>query len=172
MLRYMNTFLLGAIVLFFGIVIACYCSVSSDGFLAGSSSGADWESLILRFAAGLWSGLRGRRAVLVWPAVFVAAAMLGFGCARTGMQIPFVDMSAGISEMLFGILVVLNIRIGLLMGAVIVAFVAFVFGVGHGIGASATDMLGYAAGFLVSTIVLLALGVLLSIALRGRHVVE
>src|SRR5712664_485465 len=50
-------------------------------------NGAD--HLIAMTMVGLWSVFTGGRAVVVWPATFVAAMLGGFAVASSGLQIGF-----------------------------------------------------------------------------------
>ena len=49
------------------------------------------DHLVAMTAVGLWAGLRGDRAVWLWPATFVAALALGGACGMAGLPLPFAE---------------------------------------------------------------------------------
>ena len=61
-------------------------------------NGAD--HLIAMTMVGLWSVFTGGRAVVVWPATFVAAMLGGFAAASSGLQIVFVEQAICLSVVL------------------------------------------------------------------------
>src|SRR5258708_8197500 len=81
-------------------------------------NGAD--HLIAMTMVGLWSVFTGGRAVMVWPATFVAAMLGGFAAANSGLQIVFVDQAICLSVVLLGVLVALGGRAPLPLGALVV----------------------------------------------------
>ena len=128
----------------------------SAGF-AHPLSGAD--HLIAMTMVGLWSVFTGGRAVAVWPAAFVAAMLGGFAAASSGLQIAFVEQAICLSVVLLGVLVALGVRAPVTPGAVIVGLFAFFHGHAHGTEATAAKLIPYAAGFVLGTAALHAVGI-------------
>jgi hypothetical protein len=92
----MNTFLLGAIALLVGFVVACYCSVSDRLVI-----GCRLELFDFKICGGIMERIEGAQRSFCLAGSFRRGGDVGFWMrARIGLQIPFVDMSAGISEML------------------------------------------------------------------------
>jgi urease accessory protein len=108
---------------------------------------------------GLWSVFTGGRAVVVWPATFVAAMLGGFAAASSGLQIVFVEQAICWSVVLLGVLVALGVRAPVALGAVIVGLFAFFHGHAHGTEAAAARLVPYAAGFALATSALHAVGI-------------
>ena len=73
-------------------------------------NGAD--HLIAMTMVGLWSVFTGPRAVVVWPATFIAAMLGGFAAASVGVQIDFVEAAICWSVVLLGVFVALGVQIG------------------------------------------------------------
>jgi urease accessory protein len=120
-------------------------------------NGAD--HLIAMTMVGLWSVFTGGRAVVVWPATFVAAMLGGFAAASSGLQIAFVEQAIFLSVILLGVLVALGVRAPVALGAVIVALFAFFHGHAHGTEAAEAKFIPYAAGFALATSALHAVGI-------------
>ncbi|WP_354142462.1 HupE/UreJ family protein [Bradyrhizobium sp. NP1] len=120
-------------------------------------SGAD--HLIAMTMVGLWSVFTDRRAVVAWPATFVAAMLGGFAAASLGLQIAFVEQAICLSVVLLGVLVALRVRARVTLGAAIVALFAFFHGHAHGTEAATANLIHYAAGFTFATSALLAVGI-------------
>jgi len=109
---------------------------------------------------GLWSVLTGGRAVVVWPATFVAAMLGGFAAANSGLQIGFVEQGICLSVILLGLLVALGVRAPVVaLGAVIVGLFALFHGHAHGTEAVAARLIPYAAGFALATSALHCVGI-------------
>jgi len=128
-------------------------------------NGAD--HLIAMTMVGLWSVFTGPRAVVVWPATFVAAMLGGFAAASLGLQIVFVEPAICWSVVLLGVLVALGVRAPVALGAVIVGFFAFFHGHAHGTEAAASRLIPYAAGFALATSALLAVSIGAGFCVRG-----
>ena len=128
-------------------------------------NGAD--HLIAMTMVGLWSVFTGGRAVVVWPTTFVAAMLGGFAAASSGLQIVFVEQAICLSVILLGVLVALRVRAPVWQGAVIVGLFAFFHGHAHGTEASAAKLIPYAAGFVLGTAALLAVGITAGLCVKA-----
>ena len=125
--------------------------------IAHPLNGAD--HLVAMTMVGLWSVLTGGRAIAVWPTAFVAAMLGGFGVACAGFQIVFVEQVICLSVVLLGAFLALGVRAPVAVGAATIALFAFFHGYAHGAEAAAAKLIPYAAGFLLGTAVLLAIGI-------------
>ena len=128
-------------------------------------TGAD--HVIVMASVGLWAAFVGGRAIWAWPATFVTVMLAGFGAARLGFQISFVESAISASIAVFGLLAATRIKVPLAFGAVIVGFFAFFHGHAHGTEATAVSIVPYAAGFTFSTSLLLATGIGLGLSTRS-----
>src|SRR5260370_7448409 len=107
-------------------------------------NGAD--HLIAMTMVGLWSVFTGGRAVVVWPATFVAALLGGFAAASSGLQIVFVEQAICLSVILLGVLVALGVRAPVPLGPLIVILFAFSHLPTHGTRPPPPTLLPPAAG--------------------------
>jgi urease accessory protein len=130
------------------------------GFSAGLTHpvfGAD--HLLAMIAVGLWAALAAPRLFWVAPAGFLGG-MLGGGVAGiAGLGMPGVELMIGGSVILFGVLALLKLQ----TPAILAFAAAAVFGAAHGFAHGAempagSGMLDYAAGFLIATAFLHAIG--------------
>jgi urease accessory protein len=120
-------------------------------------TGAD--HVFVMASVGVWAASVGGRAVWAWPATFITVMLAGFGAARLGLQISFVESAISASIVVFGLLAAAGIKAPLAFGAVIVGLFAFFHGHAHGTEAMAAGVLPYAAGFTLSTAMLHAAGI-------------
>ncbi len=152
-----------SIALFEALIFSAYAHtgvVPVNSFSSGVAhplSGAD--HLTAMTMVGLWSVFTSGRAVVVWPATFVAAMLGGFAAASSGLQIVFVEQAICLSVVLLGLLVALGVRAPVAVGAVIVGLFAFFHGHAHGTEAAAARLIPYAAGFALATSALHAVGI-------------
>ena len=140
---------------------------STSSFTAGVShpfSGAD--HLIAITAAGLWSGLAGRAAIIAWTATFVAAMLAGFAAASAGLQVSFVEAATSLSVILLGAFIAFELAMSVVPGAAMIGLFAFFHGHAHGIEATSM-LLPYVAGFTTATITLLVAGMAVAVWARS-----
>lgn len=127
------------------------------------------DHLLAMLAVGLLAAQAGGRALWAVPASFVAAMALGGIAGMAGLGLPLVEFGIVGSVVVLGALVALAPRLKLAAACGIVGAFALFHGHAHG-----TEMAGdasaplYAAGFLVATAALHALGVGLGLVLAGR----
>ena len=110
-------------------------------------------------AVGLWGAVAGGRRVWVWPAAFVATMIVGGILGRNGVALPMVEPAIGLSVVILGVLVATTVRVPVMLGVVIVAGFAVFHGHAHGAEAPESGWLGYAAGFVIATALLHAVGI-------------
>lgn len=128
-------------------------------------TGAD--HVVVMASVGLWAAFVGGRAIWAWPATFITVMLAGFGAARLGLQISFVESAISASIVVFGLLAVAGIKAPLAFGAAIVGFFAFFHGHAHGTEATVSSIVPYAAGFTLSTALLHAAGIGLGFSARS-----
>lgn len=129
-----------------------------DGFSAGfihPFTGID--HVLAMVAVGLWAALRGGRALILWPAAFVAAMLAGFGLAQADVVLPHVEPMILSSVIALGAAVALGLRGPLWLGALGVAGAGLAHGFAHGLEVSGSATT-FAAGFALATALLHALG--------------
>jgi urease accessory protein len=109
---------------------------------------------------GLWAGLKGGRALWVWPAVFAGVMLVGGVIGMEGVPVPFVEPGILASVVALGLLVALAVDLPVAVGAGILA--AFALFHGHAHGSEVADTLNgveYMAGFALGTAALHLAGI-------------
>lgn len=106
------------------------------------------------------------RALWLVPAAFVTLMALGGGLGMAGVGLPFVELGIGLSVVVLGAAVALNVTLAPLAGMALVGFFALFHGYAHGAEMPDTAAgLAYAGGFVAATIILHAAGIALGMAL-------
>jgi urease accessory protein len=94
---------------------------------------------------------------------------LGALLSLTGFALPLVEAGIAASVLALGLLVAFAARLPLVAGAALVGAFALLHGHAHGAELpTAASAWSYAAGFITATASLLAIGLLVGLALRGR----
>ena len=117
------------------------------------------DHLAAMIAVGLWGAVAGGRRVWVWPLAFVAMMIVGGTVGRAGVVLPMVEPAIALSVVILGVLVAATVRVPVALGAAIVAVFAIFHGHAHGAEAPESGWLGYAAGFVIATALLHAVGI-------------
>ena len=68
------------------------------------------DHLLAIIAVGVWGGMAGGRAILVWPIAFVATMLAGFATAAAGFPVPLVQPAIWSSVVVLGLVVALALR--------------------------------------------------------------
>lgn len=141
----------------------------AHGFIAGFVHPAGGlDHVLAMVAVGLFAAHLGGRALWAVPAAFVALMAAGGALGINGVAVPFVETGIALSVVVFGLVLAMGLAlpVGVAMG--LVGFFAIFHGHAHGAelpaGASGA---AYAAGFVLATAALHAVGVALGIG-AGR----
>lgn len=111
-------------------------------------------------AVGLWAALKGGRAVIVWPAAFVAVMLAGGVLGMAGVAVPLVEPGILASVVALGLLVALAVDLPVAAGAAVIGLFALFHGHAHGAEIPETaGGLAYLAGFAVATALLHGAGI-------------
>jgi urease accessory protein len=149
------------LVLAAGPAIAHVGHGSTASFTAGLGhplGGLDHVTVMVM--VGLWAGLKGGRAIWVWPAVFVGVMLVGGVVGMEGVPVPFVEPGILASVVALGLLVALAVDLPVAVGAGILAVFALFHGHAHG--SEVADTLNgveYMAGFALATAALHLAGI-------------
>ena len=125
------------------------------------------DHILAMVAVGLWAAMQGGRATWIVPTAFVGTMAVGFAAAITGVPLPFVEPVILASVIFIGIAIALALPIPTGAIAAMVGFFAFFHGHAHGGELGEAGAWQFAAGFVIATAVLHAVGIGLGIAL-GR----
>jgi urease accessory protein len=143
---------------------------TTSSFTAGFMhpfSGLDHMTVMI--AVGLWSALKGGKAILAWPAAFVGVMLVGGVLGMLHMPLPFVEPGILASVVALGLLVALAVDLPVSAGIAIIGLFALFHGHAHG-----TEVpenaggLEYMAGFAIATALLHATGIAAGLGLGIR----
>lgn len=150
----------------------------SGGFVAGFThplSGLD--HMLAMVAVGIWGAFLGRPLIYWLPMLFPGIMALGGGMSMAGIPLPPVELGIAISVGVLGAMILFALRLPALLACAIVAMFGLFHGYAHGLELpSATDPIGYSAGFVLCTGLLHLAGIALgqfrafpagTMALRG-----
>ena len=124
------------------------------------------DHVLAMIAVGLFAAHLGGRALFLLPLSFIAMMVAGGVLGAAGVSLPFVEAGIGLSVVVFGIAVALNLDIPVAIAMVLVGVFAVFHGYAHGAEMPGTvSGLAYGAGFVVATAALHALGIGLGLVL-------
>ena len=127
------------------------------------------DHLLAMVAVGVWS-VRALPAEKTWqgPATFVGALLLSAALGACGLAVPYLEHAIALSVVLFGLMLVLaHRRMPHGAGLGLVAAAASLHGLAHGAELPAAgSFAGYAAGFVLTTVLLHSAGVLGGLAIQ------
>ena len=138
------------------------------GFLAGVAHPVlGLDHVVAMVAVGLWGAQLGQPAVWVLPVAFPLVMALGGLLGIAGAEIPAVEVGIAASGVVLGLMVALAARPPLWVAGVLVALFAIFHGHAHGTELpDQADPLAYAAGFVLATGALHALGIAIGLVNR------
>lgn len=129
-----------------------------------------FDHILAMFAVGLWAAQIGGRALWLVPATFVGVMVGGAALGMNGASLPFVESGVLASIIVLGLAIVCALRVPIYAAAAGVGLFALFHGHAHGSeiaqGASAA---AYSAGFVLSTALLHALGIVTGCAFQRLH---
>ncbi|MDY0872439.1 HupE/UreJ family protein [Dongia rigui] len=138
----------------------------ASGFVAGLSHPFNGLDHVLVMAGiGIWAIQLGGRNLWLVPLAFVATMVLGAGLALMNFPLPEVELGIAGSVVVIGMLVGFGARLPAGTAAALIALMALFHGHAHGTELPAmASVWGYAAGFVLSTAMLHAIGLGLGLA--------
>ncbi len=141
---------------------------TAGGFAAGFLHPLlGWDHLLAMVAVGLWAGLIGGRAVPRLLILFPSAMAAGAAAALAGIGLHAVETGIALSLVVPGLAVALALRPAAWVAAGLIAVFAVCHGHAHGTELpAAVNVLAYAAGFLLATVVLHLAGAAAGVAAR------
>ena len=142
---------------------------ATSGFAAGAAHPMlGLDHLLAMVAVGGWAALLGGRALWLVPAAFVVAMLAGGTLAVSGIALPMVETMIALSVVVLGTLVAVNARMVVGVGmAIVAAFAVFHCHAHCSELPAGLSVLGYGAGFALSTALLHGAGIAVA-SLFGR----
>jgi urease accessory protein len=150
--------------------ILAHTESTGGGLLAGLAhpvSGLD--HVLAMVAVGLWGAQLGKPAVWVLPVAFPMVMAFGGMLGLMGIHLPGVELAIAFSAIVLGAMVLGSVKPPLWLAAALVAFFALFHGHAHGteLPPGSSGIL-YSIGFVTSTGLLHAAGILLGLAHRWK----
>ncbi|TCL68425.1 HupE/UreJ family protein [Rhizobium sp. BK251] len=124
------------------------------------------DHVLAMVMVGIFAFQLGGRALWLVPLTFVGVMALGGGLGVAGIPVPFVEIGIALSVIVLGAIVALNIKAPVAVAMGIVGMFAIFHGHAHG--AEMPENAGgltYAAGFMIATALLHAVGIGLGFAI-------
>lgn len=126
------------------------------------------DHLLAMTAVGFWAAHLGGRARWQVPAAFVAVMAASGSLAMTGFTIPHMEAGIAVSVLALGVFIALRRRFAVPVAMALVGLFAAFHGFSHGAEIPHIDSpVAYAAGFVLSTVVLHAVGLALGLTARS-----
>lgn len=116
------------------------------------------DHLLTMVAVGVFAAMTGGRAVWAYPASFVGAMLLGGFLGFQGMALPVIEPAILASVLVLGAAIALALRPPFGLACATIGLFGVAHGYAHGLEGPALGGLPYAAGFVISTAGLHALG--------------
>jgi urease accessory protein len=140
------------------------------GFVAGIEHPIfGLDHVVAMVAVGIWGAQLGQPAIWVLPVTFPLVMSLGGILGGLGVPLPGIEIGIALSALVLGCMIALAARPPLWMAAVLVGMFAIFHGYAHGAELpDSANALSFAAGFVVATGTLHALGILIGVANNWR----
>ncbi|HSE39310.1 MAG TPA: HupE/UreJ family protein [Acidobacteriota bacterium] len=147
------------------------------GFISGIHHPiSGWDHIAAMIAVGLWGAQLGAPAIWMLPVAFPMMMAIGGFLGLIGVPLPGVEIGIGISAVVLGTMVALELKPPLFVCVLIVAIFAIFHGYAHGAElAPGTSALAFSLGFVVSTGCLHGIGILIGLVHKwqtGRSAVR
>jgi len=155
------------------LLLAISGNAAAHPFHPGTGFGAGFihpfaglDHLLAMVAVGLWAAQFGGRWLWAIPLAFVSTMLIGGVLGFAGLTLPLLEPVIAASVLALGLLTVFRIRLHATGLALVAAFALF-HGVAHGTELpAAAGALPYAAGFILATALLHALGLMSGLQVR------
>jgi len=127
------------------------------------------DHLAAMVAVGVWSAMSARKVWLA-PVVFAGTLLIGALLGMAGVTLPAVEPMIAVSLLVLGLLVATRTSLPPVAGGALVAAFALFHGAAHGNELAGPSAAFALIGMVVATALLHALGIVLGLQLRQRHV--
>lgn len=124
------------------------------------------DHVLAMVAVGLYAASLGGAALWLVPCAFVGMMVIGGLIGYGGIPLPLVEQGIGLSVVVMGLAIALGARLPVVLAMALVGLFALFHGHAHGSeGAQLASFLPYAAGFIIATVALHAVGIGLGLGL-------
>ena len=174
-MRFLTALFVGALTLLGAGPVQAH---TGAGAISGLASGivhpfTGPDHVLAMVLIGLWSSQIAGRALWAVPLAFVASMTIGGAVAMAGIAVPFVELAAALSVLLLGAVIAGRVRAPVAFAMLIAAIFGAVHGHAHGTEMPALgSAAAYAAGFVLATMLLHAIGIAIGIGTRSVLIVR
>ena len=116
------------------------------------------DHLAAMIAVGLWAAIVGGQRIWIWPTAFVGAMVIGGILGHSGIDLPMVEPAIAASVIVLGVAILAVSKAPTAAGVALIAVFGAFHGHAHGAEAPEGSWLGYAAGFVIATVMLHGIG--------------
>lgn len=161
------------------VMVAIFCFAASPAFAhVGQGSAAGFahglahplcgiDHVIAMLAVGVYAAMLGGRSMALLPLAFVGLMTVGGALGYSGLALPLVEQSIGLSIVVMSFAIAAGLRLPAGAATALVALFAVFHGHAHGSeGASIAAFLPYASGFVIATALLHLAGIGLGCSLN------
>jgi urease accessory protein len=143
----------------------------AGGFLAGVEHPVlGFDHVVAMVAVGIWGAQLGPPAIWVLPVTFPIVMAFGGALGGMGLPIPGIELGIAMAAIALGCMVAAAAHPPLWVAAIMVGAVAIFHGYAHGAEVpGSANAISYAAGFVIATGSLHALGILIGVINRWRR---
>ncbi|GIL41560.1 HupE/UreJ family protein [Roseiterribacter gracilis] len=129
-----------------------------------------FDHVLAMVSVGLWGAFLGRPLIYALPILFPLLMVCGAALGMLGVALPPAELGVALSVLVLGGAIALGWRAPVWLAMMIVAVFAIFHGYTHGIELpSATDPIGYSAGFVLATGLLHVAGISIGLLNNSRH---
>ena len=130
------------------------------------------DHVLAMIAVGVWAAQMGARAVWAVPTSFVTAMLAGGVLGLIGVEVTAVEPLVAATVLILGMLIMRGVHASVMYGASLAAVFAIFHGAAHLAEAPANEnLIAYATGLVVATVLLNLFGICAAFLARGRATV-
>ncbi len=158
-----------AVALLWALTLPSPLAAHEGGSAAGLLSGlyhpiSGLDHVLAMVAVGIWGAQLGKPAIWVLPVTFPMVMALGGMLGLLGLVLPGAELGIGVSALILGLMVAMEVRPDLRLAAALVGFFAVFHGYAHGVELpEGQSGILYSIGFVASTGTLHVTGIALGL---------
>ena len=165
-----RTLCLAAFALTPALAQAHHIPTQTSGFMSGLNHPLlGLDHVLAMVAGGLWAAQLGGKAIWRVPAAFVCLMAAGGALGMSGVRLPMVETGIAASILILGVFIAAAVRLPVIASMAVVGLFALFHGHAHGAEIpNAASGITYAAGFILATALLHAVGIGAGLLARQR----
>lgn len=167
--------LLAPVLLGLSLIVASAANAHvGEGINTGFASGFwhpiyGWDHVVAMVAVGIWGAFLGAPSIWLLPVVFPLVMAFGGALGVLGVPVPMIETGIAMSGVVLGLLIAFAVKTPLWFAVVVVGIFAIFHGHAHGTELPGSfSPYGYAVGFVISTGLLHAVGIVFGTITRSE----